>query len=316
MAKITITKNQFDAVTKLKDTVMNDGGSSGATGKVESSGNTAKDELKKTISDLDTEYKNSPVRTYGDIEVPLTKEKVYEMPSDEEIKKKAEEQVAPIYDAKMNTITSEGQLAQKGVESEKDELYKRAEESLKELRKSFNRAKENTSNEAVKRGLARSSIVLNQLSDLENSLIGATGGVLEQREKSLTDLADKIEELKLKVLNQTNELNAEKAQDISEKVKDLFDEYKKEEQEVFEYNNRIKKEKADAIAKLKAAGMDMNEKNTKEYAKMMSGKFKAFYKYYYSLGDDALSEMQKDREYILENIGDDGYNGLLRYFEK
>ena len=86
MAKITITKNQFDAVTKLKDTVMNDGGSSGATGKVESSGNTAKDELKKTISDLDKEYKNSPVRTYGDIEVPLTKEKVYEMPSDEEIK--------------------------------------------------------------------------------------------------------------------------------------------------------------------------------------------------------------------------------------
>ena len=161
MAKFKFTKKQFeDAVQpKQKD-----------EGEEESQ---EKKQLKETIGSIDSEYQNAPNRTYNGIAVPNAVEKKYEMPSEEETAKKAQNEISPLYDAKIQSLTSENALARQNVEDQKDELYERAEESLKTLKKSYDGAKENTSHEALKRGLARSSIILNQLSDLEQSHLGA-----------------------------------------------------------------------------------------------------------------------------------------------
>ncbi len=81
-----------------------------------------------------------------------------------------------------------------------------------------------------------------------------------------------------------------------------------------EYNNKVRKEKADTIAKLKEAGVLTDETESKEYIKMIADKTRAFYSYYYSLGEGAVAEMEKDRKYIEENIGEKGYESLMRYF--
>lgn len=302
MTKIKFTKKEFEEAV---NPVVQDGD----TGESEE-----KKKLKDTIDQISDEYKTAPNRTYGDITIPNTVEKTYEMPSDEETYKRAESEVSPLYNAKIQSLTSESAMAQQNVEDEKDELYERAEESLKQLNKTYNGSKENASNEALKRGLARSSIILNQLSDLEQARLNATGGVLTQRDKDLSGLTRQIDNLKLKLLNDTNILNEEKVKEINQRVEELLEKYRQEEKDVMEYNNKLRLEKAESLAKLKEAGIVVDETDSKEYATMISNKTKAFYSYYYSLGKNALSELQGDRQYVVDNIGEAGYQNLVRYF--
>ena len=304
MLKFKFTKKQFEEATAPKKS----GGESDAEESEE------KKKLKETISNIDDEYKNSPNRTYGDVSVPNAVEKTYTKPTDEETMQKANDEISPLYEAKIESVTSKNNMERQNVEDEKDELYERAKESLKELQKTYENAKQNTSNEAIKRGLARSSIVLNQLSDLENSEINAKGGILSQRDKDLSNLSKKIDELKIKLLNDTNVLNEERAKEINQRVEELLDKYEQEEQDVFEYNNKLRQQRAETLAKLKEQGVNVDETQSKEYIKMLSDKTKTFYSYYYAFGEDALDELKKDKQYVVENIGEKGYENLVRYF--
>ena len=303
MAKIRFTKKQFEEIFKP------------AKQEETTSESEEKNKLKETIINIDNEYKSSPNRTYGDITVPNVVEKTYEKPSDEETLKKAEEEISPLYDAKMQKLTSKSAMEQQSIEDEKDELFKTVEESLKHLNRSYDGAKENASNEALKRGLARSSIILNQLNDLEQGRIGATGDVIEQRDKDLADLTRQIENLKIKLLSDTNELNEERAKEINERVEELVEKYRKEEQDVLEYNNKLRQQQTDNLVKLQESGIIAEGAQSEEYKKMIADKTKAFYSYYYSLGKDAATEMEKDKEYIEKNIGEKGYESLMRYFK-
>ncbi len=304
MGKFKLTKKDFDMLSQEK-----------SESESEESESEEKKKLKEDISKIDSEYKNSPVRTYGDIEVPNTAEKTYKMPTHEETVDKASSEISPLYDAKINSLNSESSFAEQKLEDEKDELYKRAEQSLKELKGVYDGAKESTSNEALKRGLARSSIILNQLKDLEGERIEAAGGILTQRDKDLSSIAREIDELQLKLVNDVNELNEEKAKEINQRIEELYEKYQAEASKVDEYNNKLRQEKAETMAKLKEAGLTADETQSKEYVTMVANKTRAFYSYYYSLGENALSELQKDRQYVIDNIGQNGYDYLLRYFK-
>ncbi|MBR2337271.1 MAG: hypothetical protein IKA61_04950 [Clostridia bacterium] len=304
MAKFKFTKKQFEEASADKQQE--------GTAEEESE---EKKKLKEKLGEIDSEYKSAPNRTYNGIAVPNVEEKTYEMPSDEQVAKKADEEISPLYDAKIQSLNSESEFQRESVENEKDELYQRAEQSLKELKKTYDKARENTSDEAIKRGLARSSIILNQLKDLENSEINATGGILSQRDKDLSALSKKIDEIKLKLLNDTNVLNEERAKEINERLEELLEKYRAEEKEVIEYNNKLKAQKAETLAKLKSAGIIANETNSEEYANMIAKKTKALYSYYFAFGKNALDEIKKDRQFIIENVGEKGYDSLVRYYE-
>ena len=273
-----------------------------------------KEDLKEQIEQINDEYENTTTRTYGDVVVPQTQEKVYEMPSIEETTQKATEEIEPLYDAKKESIETQGEIKTQALEQEKDEFIKAVEDSLKTLNSSYDKAKDSASNEALKRGLARSSIILNQLDSLEKGRVTATGEVLSERDKKIASIMDEVEKLKLEIENDVNVLTEEKVKKINERVNELVEKYQKEQDDVFEYNNKVRKEKAETLAKLKEAGIDATEENSKEYIKMIADKTKAFYSYYYSLGKNAKSELEKDREFVEEQIGARGYQSLMRYF--
>ena len=273
-----------------------------------------KEDLKEQIEQINDEYENTTTRTYGDVVVPQTQEKVYEMPSIEETTQKATEEIEPLYDAKKESIETQGEIKTQALEQEKDEFIKAVEDSLKTLNSSYDKAKDSASNEALKRGLARSSIILNQLDSLEKGRVTATGEVLSERDKKIASIMDEVEKLKLEIENDVNVLTEEKVKKINERINELVEKYQKEQDDVFEYNNKVRKEKAETLAKLKEAGIDATEENSKEYIKMIADKTKAFYSYYYSLGKNAKSELEKDREFVEEQIGARGYQSLMRYF--
>ena len=306
MGKITITQTDFENMTKQN----NDGAKTVA----EQEETSKKKKLHETIDVIQKEYDEAPDRTYGDVKIPNVIEKTYVAPTLEQTVQSATEQIAPTYDAKIQTAQTEGDFKKKQKQEEKDEVVERAEESIANLRASAGEATENTSNQALKRGIARSSIVAQLLNDIESAKISAEGGILKERDKSLREIDGKIDEIDASLLNAINELTAEKTYGINEKVQSLLAEYEKKKNEVQEYNNELRQKKAEMITKVKAQGVDVSEENSAEYVKMIADKTKAFYGYYYSLGQDALKELEKDAEYVTEHLGVKGYQSLRGYF--
>ena len=306
MGKIKITQTDFENLTNQNN--------EGVKTVADQEGTPKKKKLHETIDVIQKEYDNAPDRTYGDVKIPNAIERTYDAPTLEQTVKSATEQIAPTYDAKIQTAQTEGDFKKKQKQEEKDEVVERAEASIANLRASAGEATENTSNQALKRGIARSSIVAQLLNDIESAKVSAEGGILKERNKSLRDIDGKIDEIDAKLLNTIAEITAEKTYGINEKVQSLLAEYEKKKKEVEEYNNELRQKKAEMITKAKAQGIDVSEENSAEYVKMIADKTKAFYGYYYSLGEGALQELEKDAEYITEHIGTKGYQTLREYF--
>ena len=304
MKKFKITEKDFEKLTAPTEP---------STAEEEES--EKKKKLKEDLLGFQKEYESSQSRTYSGIEIPNVVEKKYVAPTKEETETKVTQTVTPLYDAKMQTVKDENEFEQRQKEDDIDLIYQRAKESLSEIDKSYGKSKENLSDEAIKRGLARSSIVASQLADLEKAKLGAQTEILNKRDSDVGKKDQEINDLKVQLYNKIAELNGEKAIDIATRMDELFKEYALEQDEVFKYNNELRQKRADMIAEAMANGLDLSEQNSDEYKKMIVGKTKSMYSYYYSFGKDAAEEMQKDKDFIIEHLGKKGYETLLRYFE-
>ncbi len=304
MKKFKITEKDFEKLTAPTETSI-----------AEEEENEKKKKLKEDLLGFQEEYESSPNRTYSGIEIPNVVEKEYVAPTKEETKNKVTQTVTPLYDAKMQTVKDESEFEQRQKEDDIDLIYQRAKESLSEIDKSYAKSKENLSDEAIKRGLARSSIVASQLADLEKAKLGAQTEILNKRDSDVSKKDQEINDLKVQLYNKIAELNGEKAIDIASKMDKLFKEYENERAEVYKYNNEIRQKKAEMIAQAMAQGLDLSEEKSEEYKKMIADKTKSMYSYYYSFGKDAPEEMQKDKDFIVEHLGKQGYETLLKYFD-
>lgn len=274
-----------------------------------------KKKLKEDLIGFQEEYETSKSRTYSGVEIPNVVEKEYVVPTKEETKTKVTQTVTPLYDAKMQTVKDESEFEQRQKEDDIDLIYQRARESLGEIDKSYAKSKENLSDEAIKRGLARSSIVASQLADLEKAKLGAQTEILNKRDSDVGKKDQEINDLKVQLYNKIAELNGEKAIDIATRMDELFKEYASKQEETLKYNNELRQKRADMIAEAMSKGLDLSEQNSEEYKKMIADKTKSMYSYYYSFGKGASEEMQKDKDFIVEHLGEKGYETLLRYFE-
>ena len=274
-----------------------------------------KKKLKEDLLGFQEEYESSQSRTYSGIEIPNVVEKEYVAPTKEETETKVTQTVTPLYDAKMQTVKDENEFEQRQKEDDIDLIYQRAKESLGEIDKSYAKSKESLSDEAIKRGLARSSIVASQLADLEKAKLGAQTEILNKRDSDVGKKDQEINDLKVKLYNKFAELNGEKAIDIATRMDELFKEYAAKQEETLKYNNELRQNRADMIAEAMSKGLDLSEQNSEEYKKMIVDKTKSMYSYYYSFGKGASEEMQKDKDFIIEHLGKKGYETLLRYFE-
>ena len=130
-----------------------------------------KNKLMSKIDKITYEYKNTPTRTYGGVTVPTLTEKEFSMPTDEEIRKTAVDSFSDVYDDKRQSATDESKIKTQALKEKSSELEEKVKESLANLNRNYGVAKENASKEALKRGLARSSIITNQLGELDKERI-------------------------------------------------------------------------------------------------------------------------------------------------
>jgi hypothetical protein len=276
--------------------------------------NAKKDKLVQNISEINKNYQAQQGMTFNGVTVPKVEEKVYEMPTADQIEKTVTAEKSPAYEIEKEKLVEEKNQVEKSLKTELDEVEEAVKQSIGQLRAKYSQAKENTSNQALKRGLGRSSIVLNQLQELEKGEISSLEDVIKRGEESRQEVNDEIRTLTQNLTTAIRGLDQKKAAEIAKGIRELTAEHQKKSDAVLEYNNKMKNEQAKIIADLIKDGVSVDEKSSDEYVNMIADKVKAFYSYYSDMGEQASAEIQKDKDFIVNELGVNGFNNLLRQF--
>ena len=175
-------------------------------------------------------------------------------------------------------------------------------------------AKKEVDDEALKRGIGRSSIVMEEKNSLDQAKINAEAEILSNELSDLDDIDKKIANLENDLKDSFENLEIEKAAEIAKNIKALKDERQKKIDEVEAYNEKQRATRQNALNRLAKKGIDVSEEGSKEYIERTGSMVKELYAYYKSLGSSASKEIVKDKEFIEDKIGENGYYYIKSFF--
>ncbi len=164
--------------------------------------------------------------------------------TDQEIKRQASEKVDKKYEQKANLLENKKNANVRNLEIENEQLQNSVKGKKDEIETAYKELEQTVGENAIKRGISRSSIVSEQVRSLGVEKIRDLLGVDEKIAGEIKKNSDKIKTLEQDYSNAIESLSIDKAVEIS----DIIDKLKKEQKETLEkvlkYNNDIKKQQA------------------------------------------------------------------------
>ena len=244
------------------------------------------------------------------------KEMTYEKPSSEEVKSQAETSLSAYKDNSIKSINEQFDTKNKNIDESIEEVKANKKSAEKEIAETYSAVKENAENDAIKRGLARSSIIVNKLAEYDSNMINNLNALQTETNNKIESLnAEKglLEEQKQSALNS---FDIEYAVKLQDKINSINSNIAEQEEKVIKYNNEI----AQARAKLKDNYFDNtmtlskfiaeNGPNVIEYLKQQD-KLKIVKKHFERMStQEAINELENNSNYFKE-LGKTNYNELL-----
>lgn len=279
---------------------------------------TSAEELKDKIKNIDDKYKLDLTfdSTKDDISLNLERQK-YSRPSDEEIRKQAEDSLKSYEDKEQKGIENEYAAGNRKLDEESQKLGGDFESQSKKIEQTYENAKESNKNTFIRRGLSRSSIMQENLKNLDerkNAAQDTLAKELKQNLEKITIERDLLETQKQSALESFNIAYAVK---LSEKINKLTESAKQAEDAVAKYNNQLEE-------KEKKFALSQQEHNIKQdNQKLKDNKFVLDYiNEYGRVGLDWLIAKEKltvakdsikglSKEQALAQIERDGYRDIL-----
>lgn len=276
-----------------------------------------KDMLQKTEEDSDFALVE-PNTVYNE-ELGLTKK---EMPAttEEEIRSAAEAEANANKQQKQQDIQSDYDSNTKKVDYQKKALEQKAQSAQSETNIAYNEARTKAENDALRRGLARSSAVLFALADIEKSRAHDLASQQQTLNDNLQKLEDQLQLLESNKNAALANLDIQAAVEAQKNIDKRLAELKKQQDEVLEYNNKVKEleakyklqlaekqKKLAAEAAEEAAAKNETIKKNKESAQL------ALLVNYFSKFDKktALNEITKNTD-LANLVGVDVYYRLYK----
>lgn len=279
---------------------------------------TSAEELKDKIKNIDDKYKLDLTfdSTKDDISLNLERQK-YSRPSDEEIRKQAEDSLKSYEDKEQKGIENEYAAGNRKLDEESQKLGGDFESQSKKIEQTYENAKESNKNTFIRRGLSRSSIMQENLKNLDESKNTAQDTLakeLKQNFEKITIERDLLETQKQSALESFNIAYAVK---LSEKINKLTESAKQAEDAVAKYNNQLEEKEKKFV-------LSQQEHNIKQdNQKLKDNKFVLDYiNEYGRVGLDWLIAKEKltaakdsikglSKEQALAQIERDGYRDIL-----
>lgn len=207
---------------------------------------TASNDINNKFKEIDDRYDATLTSNRELTYNPPAYEKMeYNAPSAEEVKSQAvnslnEYKTSNIdainekYDSKISGIDEKVESATKTIQGEKEEL-----ESL------YGSLKQNASNEAQKRGLQRSSIIVNQLEAFDRDKLNQYLKLNEEYKTTISGLSSEKEILESQKNSALSSFDITYAIKLQDKIESINKEIEEKEQEVLKYNNEIAEKEAE-----------------------------------------------------------------------
>ncbi|MEG1581938.1 MAG: hypothetical protein RR334_02115 [Clostridia bacterium] len=134
-------------------------------------------------------------------------------------------------------------------------------DKITSLNNAYDNASEKLSAEALKRGLARSSIIIKSLEGVENDKVKALTETKTELENSLLKLEQESAEIENVLAKSIKELEIEKAIKQQELLTNKMAELDKKKKEVLEFNNKVESDEASNALKRKQETYDEKAKD-------------------------------------------------------
>ncbi|MBO5851027.1 MAG: hypothetical protein J6R29_01695 [Clostridia bacterium] len=283
-SKISLTSN-----TKISDDENSEVNNSESS---DNKTNVDKTEMIETIKRYSDKLK-------GVVDDEFLKKMEYDEKSEDEIKNEANVYAENKFNLSKSKL--DGNIENKRQEfKEKEEKIKSTTDGLKQnVDIKYKNLIDNAQNNALKKGIARSSILAETIKNLSEDKIQEHLDVDSNVASSLKENANKLALYESEYDSAIKSLEIQKAIDIKEKIDKLNEEQEKKINEVLKYNNSIDEK----IFKLQSQGAELpNEKESAEYKRKM---LDSALSYYYSLDPAlALEEFKKDVDvqYVLGDL--------------
>ena len=279
---------------------------------------TSAEELKDKIKNIDDKYKLDLTfdSTKDDISLNLERQK-YSRPSDEDIRKQAEDSLKSYEDKEQKGIENEYADGNRKLDEESQKLGGDFEAQSKKIEQTYENAKESNKNTFIRRGLSRSSIMQENLKNLDESKNAAQDTLAKELKQNLEKITIERDLLETQKQSALESFNIAYAVKLSEKINKLTESAKQAEDAVAKYNNQLEE-------KEKKFALSQQEHNIKQdNQKLKDNKFVLDYiNEYGRVGLDWLIAKEKltaakdsikglSKEQALAQIERDGYRDIL-----
>ena len=244
----------------------------------------------------------------------------YSKPSDSDIKNKAESSLMDYKNSKISSINDNFDAKTENIDQSIEKIKKSEEKDKEEIYQTYQGLKQDAKDDAVKRGLARSSIIVNTLSNYDNGMVNKLLEKSNEISAKISSYENERNLLEEQKQNALSSFDIEYAVKLQEKIDEINSDILAREEEVTKYNNEI----SELEAKWKKEQEDDNFDKTTELAKLMgeygtavfdvlkqNEKYAIARQYLNSMAkDEALIEFKNNSAYYT-NLGKYNYNKLL-----
>ena len=287
-------KQENNAVVEVVSTV-----SSNEENQTEPS-NSRKEALKNELLDL-----NEKLNKVEDSSALKTIE--YTPLTTEEIESKAKEGVEEKYQLKKSGLDDNFEVQKSNAKTNEELIKENANNKKQTIDSEYLKFQDTLEKNAIKRGIARSSIVMEQLKELGEDKIKSLLLVDDDTAKNLKENSDKLVKYESDYQKAVNNLSVEKAIEIKEKINDLVKEQNDKIEQVLKYNNSVIKDQLYLDEKY-----GDNKPRDQEKTKIRRDMFEKAYAYYMSLPkEQALKELNEDSE--IKTLLGNSYSMLVNY---
>ncbi|MBR2989111.1 MAG: hypothetical protein IKC64_05255 [Clostridia bacterium] len=177
----------------------------------------------------------------------------YDAPTDEEIAKRAITALSEYLSKGLSAIESESKAKSDEYGKIKENLATAYESGRSSLDSTYDEAIKRASNDALKRGLARSSIAVNTVGALEGERAKSKADLTQKYNASIGEIDAKINALESERVKAINDFNIAYTVKVSEQIEKLKAEREEKQAEVIKYNNELAKtENKEQIDRAKA----------------------------------------------------------------
>lgn len=168
----------------------------------------------------------------------------YEPPTDEALQKRAREEYEAYRRTAEKAIAEEKAAAEAKLNREKAAADDKAAADRQAVDAAYDRADEQTANDTLKRGVARSSIAVNRMADLAKARADERTAVEKGYSEKLAALDGEIGSLEAKRQQALNDFNITLAAKITARINELTDERTNKQNEAIRYNNGLAEKEA------------------------------------------------------------------------